>query len=162
MKKNQIILLLVLVVNVSCANENILNRELGLNIELEREVYYGFDKRSKGEISFFIKSYKKIDYEKTLYKKDYPKRPSLPKGWKTVKWIKAPFSNIDDRLDIVSNYNYSVEETKNRVLNMLSILKKDNNLHSYSYHLENGVIVGLQLFVLDIENSKFYEYEFFN
>ena len=45
---------------------------------------------------------------------------------------------------------------------MLIALEKSNNLYAYSYLERDGEIVDIQMFTLDIENSKYYVYEIFS
>ena len=45
---------------------------------------------------------------------------------------------------------------------MIKVINTKGNIYSYSYKIKDKTVEGLQLFVLDIKNSKFYDYEFLN
>ena len=148
---------------ISCSQpKDFLKETLGLNIELKEETFRVFEKNTTGEVNFDIHTYEIVNNEETTYKENYPNRPSIPKGWKTKKWKSVDSFEENKLFNIVSEYNYSNDETKKEVLKMIKVINTKGNIYSYSYKIKDKTVEGLQLFVLDIKNSKFYDYEFLN
>lgn len=164
MKNISIVIILSLVL-FSCdldgVDQSFVKNELGLNIELIEETYGSLEKKPGGkEMYFDIYNYKTLGTE-SLFKKGFPKRPNIPKGWKTVKWKKTSSSDDVKRLAVIVSYDYDKIKTKEKVLKMKQLISEGSSFYSYSYKEKKDNIVGLQLFLLDASNSEFYEYNLF-
>lgn len=164
--KSRGVIIVISIILFSCdlneIDQSFISNVLGMNIRLNEEVFYIYEKKPNGiEMRFEMYSYNILNENDNLIKDGYPKRQSIPDGWETIIWKQALSAEDEKRLDLLIQYDYEKSETKNKVLKMRRLIAQKENFYSYSYKEENEQITGMQLFVIDVVKCQFYEYELF-
>ncbi len=164
--KNISVILIVTLFLFSCDLEGVvqsaINKDLGLNILVKERTYRSFENKPENEMEFLVYNYEILNKDKALFKEGFPKEIDSEKDWKLVKWRKTSFYESDQRLNIARNYTYSVTGSKEEISKMFESLKQKDNVYTYSYIENNGKITDILMYVVDVDNKKFYIYEIFS
>ncbi len=164
--KSRGVIIVISIILFSCdlneIDQSFISNVLGMNIRLNEEVFYIYEKKPNGiEMRFEMYSYNILNENDNLIKDGYPKRQSIPDGWETIIWKQTLSAEDEKRLDLLIQYDYEKSETKNKALKMRRLITQKENFYTYSYKEENEQITGMQLFVIDVVKCQFYEYELF-